>query len=284
MARPEKMPAEPPHLASVPGRVLPFRGECQWLVALDYDGTLRAESGVPVSPGFFELMQLWRAQGVRWGINTGRSMPCLLEELLPLLPALPDFICTCERYVHMGDACGVLRAARLHNERCLRDNLSLRARGVPVVHEGLTRLRGARPELRWEFAADDPLSVEAADDATLEEMLPTLRQLEAALPGASMQCAGRCMRFADARHSKGHALAYVARSWKVPGERLFIMGDGRNDLDAFRLFPEAFCAAPASAHAEVCACLGASGGYVSPCNGVEEALHHWYARRVCGVV
>ncbi len=256
-------------------------GRTLWLIALDYDGTLRSETGVPVPPSFFELMAQWRPLGVRWGINTGRSMPYLLGELLPLLPFLPDFLCTCERYVHMADARGKLRAARLHNQRCLRDNLALRQRCQPMVQAAMEELRRVQPELAWEFAVDDPLSVEAVDADTMESMLPSLRRLEASLPGAAMQRAGRYLRFSDARYSKGSALAYVARAWRVPGECLAIVGDGHNDLGAFRLFPSAFCAAPAGAHPEVVDYLRAQGGYVSPCAGVEDSLRHWHAQRVC---
>ncbi len=269
----------PPHLAPVPGEVPPLPGPCRWVIALDYDGTLRSETGVPVPPSFFELMQRWRAQGLRWGINTGRSMPYLLGELLPLLPFLPDFLCTCERYVHMADASGRLRAARLHNRRCYRDNLALRERCQPILHAAMQVLRRQRPELVWVFAEDDPLSIEAADADIMEEMLPSLRQLEAHLPGAAMQRAGRYLRFSDARYSKGSALSYLARAWKLTGRQLVIMGDGHNDLGAFRLFPEAFCAAPAGAHEEVIDYLHRHGGYVSSSCGVEEALLHWYAQK-----
>ncbi len=270
----------PPHLAGVPGRVPPPGGACRWLIALDYDGTLRSPTGAPVPASFLQMMQQWRPLGVRWGINTGRSLPYLLGELLPLLPALPDFLCTCERYVHMADATGNLRAARLHNQRCMADNLALRESCLPVVQAALARFRLERPELQWEYAADDPLSVEAADADTMEEMLPTLRQLADSLPGAAIQRAERYLRFSDARHDKGHALAYVARAWHVPGERLAILGDGQNDLAAFALFPEAFRAAPATAHSEVIAWLRAHGGYVSPSAGVEEALQRWFERFV----
>ncbi len=274
------MDAELPHLAPVPGRVPPLVGGCRWLIALDYDGTLRSETGSPVPPEFFAQMQCWRAQGVRWGINTGRSMSYLLGELLPLLPFLPDFLCTCERYVHMADANGCLRAARLHNRRCLCDNLSLRERCLPAVQQALAQLRRERPELEWEYAADDPLSVEAVDADTMEEMLPFLRRMEAVLTGAAIQRAGRYLRFSDARYNKGSALAYVSRAWKLAGNQLFIMGDGHNDLGAFRLFPEAFCAAPAGAHPEVVDYLRERGGYVSSHSGVLDALRHWYVRYV----
>ncbi len=279
------MDAEQPCLAPVPGSVPPLVGGCRWLIALDYDGTLRSESGRPLPLEFLELMQRWRPLGLRWGSYTGRSMSYLLEELLPLLPqqgegSLPDFLCTCERYVHMADATGRLRAARRHNLRCLADNLDLRERCQSAVQGALSHLRRERPELEWEFAADDPLSVEAVDAETMEEMLPSLRELERALPGAAIQRAGRYLRFSDARYSKGSALSYVARAWKLSAEQLVIIGDGHNDLGAFRLFPEAFCAAPAGAHPEVVDYLRAHGGYVSPCTGVLDALQHWYALRV----
>ncbi len=274
----------PPHLAPVPGRVPPAAGPCRWLVALDYDGTLRCPSGTPVSPAFLEMMQQWRPYGLRWGINTGRNMPYLLGELLPALPALPDFLCTCERYVHMADAQGYLRAARLHNRRCLADNLSLRASCLPRVQETMEQFRRSRPDLLWEYAADDPLSIEAADSATMEEMIPTLQQLVAHLPGAAIQRAERYLRFSDARHDKGSALAYIARAWRVPADRMAIMGDGQNDLGAFELFPDAFRAAPATAHPEVTAYLRARGGYISSTPGVEEALRHWFERHVSPAV
>ncbi len=260
---------------AVPGRVPPFEGACRWLISLDYDGTLRNPDGSPLSPDFLELMARWRREGVRWGVNTGRSMPYLLEELLPGLPALPDFLCTCERYVYLADGTGRLRAARLHNAHCEAHNLALRAACVPVAHEFLARLRRERPQLEWEYAADDPLSIEAADSATMDALLPELRQLAAKLPGAVIQRAGRYLRFSDARHNKGSALGYIARTWRVAPDHLVLMGDGQNDIDAFRLFPRSFRAAPAGAHPEVLSYLRRTGGYLSSTPGVGEALRHW---------
>ncbi len=259
----------------IPGRAAPFAGECRWLVSLDYDGTLRAEQGDPVPHSFLALMEKWRPFGVRWGINTGRGLPYLLGDLQPALAQLPDFLCTCERYVHLADAQGCLRPVLPHNERCMADNLALRAACLPMVRARLEKLRRERPDLRWEYAADDPLSVEAQDSATMDAMLPALAALADVLPGAAIQRADRYLRFCDARHNKGSALACVARSWAVPAARLAIVGDGHNDLDAFRLFPAAWCAAPRGAHPEVVSWLREHGGYLSPARGVEDALLHW---------
>ncbi len=262
----------------VPGKAAPFVGACRWLISLDYDGTLRAEQGEPVPASFLELMARWRPCGVRWGINTGRALPYLLGELLPCLPALPDFLCTCERYVHLAGDEGRLLPDEAHNARCLADNLALRAACLPAVQAAMGRIRREQPEWQWEYAADDPLSIEAADAATMDSLLPAMLQLAESLPGASVQRAGRYLRFSDARHHKGSALARVARHWGVPAAHIAIIGDGQNDLDAFRHFPEAYCAAPAGAEPAVRAYLAAGGGYVSPCGGVEDALLHWGKR------
>lgn len=262
-----------------PGKAAPFAGECRWLVSLDYDGTLRSPDGVPVSPDFFRQMQQWRQEGVRWGINTGRSLPYLLAELLPCSPHLPDFICTCERYAYIAGEDGCLYPAEHHNAECHRANRELRERFQPFLHRALADLRRRHPELLWELAAGDPLSLEASDAGMMDALMPHLQPLAGELPGVSIQRAGRYLRYADARFSKGTALSCVLATWKTQPRHLFLMGDGHNDIDAFRLFPEAFCAAPPAAHPDVVAWLRTHGGYISPEPGVLPALRHWHAQR-----
>ena len=42
----------------LPGRALPFAGECRWLLSLDYDETLRShDPAQPVPGAFYELMR-----------------------------------------------------------------------------------------------------------------------------------------------------------------------------------------------------------------------------------
>ena len=262
----------------LPGRALPFAGECRWLISLDYDETLRqAPPAEPVPAPFFELMRSWRSLGIRWGINTGRTLPYLCQELLPASPFLPDFICTCERFVYLAGEDGVLRPLREHNARCHEHNMEVRERVRPGLHEQLKRLRTEIPELRWIIAAEDPLSVEAEDSATMDRIMAFLSPFIATLPGVAAQRAGRYMRLADNRYCKGTALRTVAESWQVPECRWAMLGDGHNDLHAFRLFPAAFCGAPATAHADVRDWLSRHGGYVSPDPGVMDILRTWHA-------
>lgn len=263
----------------LPGRALPFEGDCRWLISLDYDETLRSHDPVhPVPPEFYELMRTWRPKGIRWGINTGRTLPYLCSELLPSAPYLPDFICTCERYVYLAHESGQLRPLHEHNARCIEANRSVRERVTPLLHRQLETLRSKLPQLEWIIAPTDPLSVEAQDSVTMDAIMEFLAPFIDSLPGVAPQRAGRYMRLADDRYCKGKALQVVAQQWNVAAASCVLLGDGHNDLQAFRLFPESFCGAPSTAHSEVRDWLLQNGGYISSSPGVMEILSAWYGR------
>lgn len=261
----------------LPGKAAPFEGACRWLISLDYDGTLRQSHGnPPVSAAFFELMQQWRPLGVRWGINTGRSLRYLCEDLLPCSPCLPDFICTFERFAYVAGEDGTVSPVPEHNRPAHEANMQLRELMAPHLREYMERISRNHPQLSWEFAERDPLSIEAQDAEMMEHIAPLLEPLVQEHADVAMQRAGRYLRFSVARFNKGTALARVAAHWQLPPEKLCIAGDGHNDLDAFRAFPRAFRAVPGDAHPQVVAELRRLGGYCSPQAGVTELLQHWY--------
>lgn len=254
----------------------PLGVPCRWLVSLDYDGTLRPEEESGVDPAFFTLMQQLRRRGVRWGVNTGRSLAKLAGELAGF-PFQPDFVCTCERYAYLANAEGCLRPAAEHNARCHAANHALKESILPAWQTALHRLRHLHPTCSWESAADDPLSIEAADSAALDVLMPHISAFARRWAAVAIQRAGRFMRLSHAGFTKGSALHCVQQALHVPQQRLFLMGDGHNDLDAFRHFPQAFCAAPATAHPVVLRWLHEHGGYISPGRGVLHALRFWGA-------
>lgn len=264
--------------SAIPGKAIPRPETCRCLVSLDFDGTLREEQGPAIAQEFFSCIAALREHGVCWGINTGRTLPYLCSELLPCSPFLPDFICTCERYIYLADAEGNLNPATEHNSECEQINTRLRHAFQPTLHRTLAHIRNKHPELVWKLAATDPLSIEAQDSPTMDKLMPLLHPLTT--PQICIQRAGRYMRFADARFHKGTALAYVCQAMGVAAEQLFIIGDGHNDIDAFRCFPAAWCAAPANAHPEVVDWLRANGGHISAHNGVLHALSEWCQARV----
>ncbi len=260
----------------LPGCALPFSGDCRWLISLDYDETLRSHDPQhPVPAEFYALMREWRPYGVRWGINTGRTLPYLCQELLPTAPFLPDFICTCERYAYVAQDDGRLYPLSEHNARCREHNIQVRERIKPLLHAQLRELRRSLPALQWIIAADDPLSVEAEDAETMDAIMAYLAPFLNTLTGVTAQRAGRYMRLADSRYCKGSALRVVAQQWQVPSCSWVILGDGHNDLHAFRMFPDAFCGAPANAHADVLAWLRENGKYISSTTGVLDCLRAW---------
>ncbi len=261
----------------LPGKAAPFSGPCRWLISLDYDGTLRQSHGTPpVSPAFFEMMAAWRPHGVRWGINTGRSLRYLCDDLLPCSPCLPDFICTFERFAYVAGADGTVAPVNEHNQPAHEANMKLRMALAPELRRVMEGVRRRHPELKWDYAERDPLSIEARDAAMMERLAPLIAPLTQRFEGVAMQRAGRFMRLSDARFHKGTALGCVAKLWQVPAAHLAMAGDGHNDLDAFRGFPAAFRAVPADAHPEVANSVRSLGGYVSPRAGVEGLLQHWF--------
>lgn len=264
----------------LPGRTAPAAGACRWLVALDYDGTLRSPVGSPVPADFLALMDEWRPYGVRWGINTGRSLGYLCEDLLPCLTHLPDFICTTERFAYLADADGRVCPATDFNRESYEANAVLRRTLSPALTAEMERISRLHPEWEWVFAPNDPLSVQAKDTATMDGLAPLLQPFVNSLPGVAMQRASRFMRLSDARYNKATALAYVMEQWQVPPTHLFAMGDGHNDLDVFCRFPESYFGCPADAHPEISAWVQEQGGHVSAESGVCALLKTWFADRV----
>ena len=273
----------------LPGGAAPFIGSCRYVVALDYDGTLRSPEGAPVPEPFLRLMAEARPYGVRWGINTGRSLGYLCEELLGCLTELPDFICTTERFAYMADERGIVRPATEFNRESYEANALLRRElGEPLAAE-MARIRRLHPEWEWCMAPNDPLSVQAKDTATMDGIAPLLQPFVDALPGVAMQRASRFMRLSDARYNKATALAYVMEQWGVDGAHLFAMGDGHNDLDVFTRFPESYFGCPADAHPEIRELMPQMGGHVSESRGVVGLLRRWMEELVlpesgkCGI-
>ena len=250
---------------------------CRYLLSLDYDGTLCHGDFRKVDPRFFDCLRRLRKHGVRWGINTGRTLS-EMARFLPELELQPDFLCTRERFVYMVGGDGSWHAATEHNARCHAAQFAMQRRMQKEWDSTLTALREACPEAEWHTSLTDPLSIVACDSATMDQLMPHFASLLRAHSDIAIQRASRFMRLTDARLNKGSVLIYVLRAWHVPETNLFLMGDGHNDLDSFRAFPKSFFAAPASAHPDVVNWVCTHGGHIFP--DVPDALEKWAERRV----
>ncbi len=252
-------------MSSGPLRTLPAAGPARWLFSFDYDGTLRSgDETPPVSREFFELMSAWREEfGVRWGINTGRSINYLMEEYNAIAPFAPDFAVTCERYIHTAAPGARLLPDLRHNALCLDEHEKIFRRYHEKLEHLFTRLQEEFSSCRWNRAPGDPHSIEAETPGVLELFMPYIHRLLAECPGLSAQRTGPYLRFCHASFNKGTSLRRIADAWGVSTERILIMGDGHNDLDAFRLFPRALQACPANSHPEILAYAEKHGVYIS---------------------
>lgn len=244
----------------------PMRGKTRWLFSFDFDGTLWGGDLLPpISERFFALMLQWReTYGVRWGINTGRSMEYWWSEYGPVAPFSPDFVVTCERYVSMAFASPLLQPERERNARCRRAHEELFERYHGPLEELFLILRERYPASRWSRSPEDPYAIEVEHIPDLDLFSPHMAALLARCPGLSVQRAGPYLRFCHEDYNKGTSLLHIARAWQVPQERIVALGDGHNDLDVFRLLPAAWRGGPANAHPDVRAYLLEHGGYVSP--------------------
>ncbi len=250
----------------------------RYLISLDFDGTLREECEPHVNPAFIELMRRWHAQGVRWGINTGRNLRTLLGEYLIDADILPDFVCSCERYVYRCDSAGELQPDYDYNMGCYAAHAELRLRYGELIMREFELMGRRHPDVRWESDPSDSLSIAARDEASMEQLMPTLYEMHQRYPELGMQRAARFLRFCDVRYNKGTALRQVCRHWQVEEQDCFLMGDGENDLDAFRLFPHACCAAPVHSHPIVLDYVRARGGDTHS-STVMQPLLNWGAAR-----
>ena len=79
----------------ITARFSPMRAPVR-LISTDFDGTL-VEHGnpAPFSPLLVEILTTLRGRGVRWAINTGRTLPWLVDGLQAFsLPIQPYFAIT----------------------------------------------------------------------------------------------------------------------------------------------------------------------------------------------
>jgi hydroxymethylpyrimidine pyrophosphatase-like HAD family hydrolase len=75
------------------------------LVCTDFDGTIHTDLEAPaIAPEFQAVIAQLQSQGVRWVVNTGRSLADLLRELARArLAVAPDYLVVVEREIHVRE-------------------------------------------------------------------------------------------------------------------------------------------------------------------------------------
>jgi HAD superfamily hydrolase (TIGR01484 family) len=261
------------------------------LISTDFDGTLIEHGNpAPFAPLLIEVLHALRGRGVRWAINTGRTMPMLREALASFaLPIQPDFALTSEREVYRPSAAdnGDWEDYGDWNERCARVHRQFFAEAAPVLAEIVafvekktaarlvydTAARGA--EGRSELAG-----LVAQDEAEMDVIVRCIEELKARLPDLGYQRNTIYLRFCHAGYDKGVALSELGRLIDVPPAARLAVGDHHNDIPMLNGVHAHHVACPANSVAAVKQVVADAGGFVAASGysaGVIEALRFYCA-------
>lgn len=244
------------------------------VLSFDFDGTLHDPSADPSVPAeFFELIRRLRgSHGVAWGINTGRSMPHVVEGLLEArAPFLPDWVVAREREIYFPDPSGRWVAETEWNERCERDihllfrkhrRLLDRIRDEVLAHTGA----------EWIEMEGEPAGLVARRIEDMEWIEPRVIELAAEAPELGWQRNSIWLRFGHRNYQKGSSLGQVARSYGVGPQDCFATGDGHNDLAMLAPEVAGLLACPANAVEEVRDQVARHGGHVCSLGHGEGAI------------
>ncbi len=257
------------------------------LVSTDFDGTL-VEHGVstPFSPLLIEIFSVLRERGVRWVVNTGRSLDSLEEGLESFaFPIQPDYVITTEREIFRPASARGWEDFGDWNTRCARAHDELFAAVAPALQTVVAFVRReTRAELRYgrrthgRGLADEPAGIVACNDAEMDRIVALLDGFRADLPQFSYQRNSIYLSFCHADYDKGTALAELGRLLGVDAAGTFAVGDHQNDLPMLNGVHARHVACPANSIDQVKAAVRAAGGYVArePYSaGVIEALRHY---------
>ncbi len=261
------------------------------LISTDFDGTL-VEHGnpAPFSPLLVEIFHALRARGVRWAINTGRSLSSLEEGLESFaLPIHPDFVITTEREIFQPAARGRgwedfgpwnARCARLHDELFAAAAPLLAPVVAFVKNETRAELQYGRRTRRNHGTTSELAGVVAHDNAEMDRIVARLDAVRARMPKFSYQRNSIYLSFCHVDYDKGTALAELGRLVGVPAAATFAIGDHQNDLPMLTGVHARHVACPDNSIDEVKRAVRAAHGYVARDGysaGVIEALRFFCA-------
>jgi HAD superfamily hydrolase (TIGR01484 family) len=251
------------------------------LLSFDFDGTLHHPADQPPVPGaFFELIRRLREeQSVVWGINTGRSMPQMIEGFVESrFPFLPDWIVAREREIFFPNTFGRWVPHEDWNRRCEREIGSLfkgSRRLLEVIRHQVEEHTGAQ----WIELAGEPAGIISRTEEEMEWIVERISPIAAAEPQLGWQRNSIYLRFGHRDFQKGSSLAEVAKQFELPAAACFAIGDSHNDLDMLDPAHAGMSACPANAVEAIREKVRSTGGYLASAShglGAIEAVEHFF--------
>jgi HAD superfamily hydrolase (TIGR01484 family) len=259
-------------------RPLSAPGNPALLLSFDFDGTLHHPADEPSVPElvFGKIRELRSERGAVWGINTGRSLPQMIEGFIESrFPFLPDWVVAREREIYYPNDCGRWIPHAKWNARCEKEmhKLFKRARKfLKSVRHDIEEHTGAQ----WLEMDGEPAGIISR---TEEEMEWIAARIAARCdePSLGWQRNSIYLRFGHADFQKGSSLAEIARQHDLTASACFAVGDSHNDLEMLDPRHASMLACPSNAVAAVKEKITGHGGYIAGQShglGAHEALVH----------
>lgn len=263
-------------------KTLPPPAVVRHVLSFDFDGTLHDPAGDPPVPvSFFEIIaRLRETHGAVWGINTGRSMPQLVEGFIESrFPFLPDWVVARERELWFPNPFGRWLPNEKWNKRCEKDIAKLFKRSRKL----LDRLKNeilSHTGARWLEMPGEPAGFVARSQEEMNWIVANILPLAAVEPMLSWQRNSIYLRFSHRDYHKGSGLSAIAAAHGLGPEKCFAIGDSHNDLEMLDAAHAGMRACPANSVAEVLEKTAREGGCVcreTHAAAVTEALERFFA-------
>ncbi len=252
------------------------------LLSFDFDGTLHCPADVePVPVAFFETIRnLRETHSAVWGINTGRSMPHVVEGLLESkFPFLPDWVIAREREIFFPNAFGRFQPYQKWNTPCEKDIHQLfKKAGKTLKH--IRKLIEEHTGAQYIELDGDPAGLISRTEEEMEWIVERIGPLVNEVPELGWQRNSIYLRFGHKNYQKGTTLSEVARIYQLDTTRTFAMGDSHNDVEMLSKTHSGKAACPANAVDEIRELIELRNGYVAKAahgSGVVEALRAIFA-------
>lgn len=262
-------------------RTLPPPPLARHLLSFDFDGTLHDPATTPPVPSeFFETIRTLREKhGAVWGINTGRSMPQVIEGIIESrFPFLPDWVVARERELWFPNDFGRWTSHDKWNKRCAKDIAKLFKRSKKL----LAKLRAEILEhtgAQWLEMDGEPAGFIARTQEEMDFIVAKILPLAAEEPMLSWQRNSIYLRFSHRDYHKGSSLSMIAALHGLSAAETFAIGDSHNDLEMLDAAHAGMHACPANSVPEILEKVRSGNGLITRsvhAAGVIEALRHYF--------
>jgi len=260
---------------------LPLPASPTAILSFDFDGTLHHAAEYPPVPlAFFELIEILREeQDVVWGINTGRSMPQMVEGFIESrFPFLPDWVIAREREVYFPNSFGRWLPETKWNKRCDKEIHGLFKHSKKLLLH-LRREVEQHTGAQWIELDGEPAGIISQTEEEMEWIVDHIGPIIGAEPHFSWQRNSIYLRFGHRDFQKGSSLTHVANGYQIPLARRFAIGDSHNDIEMLDPINAGMTACPANAVAAIKEKVASTGGIITRAShgyGAVEALHHYF--------